>query len=89
MSLSGLGSVLQDSNSEEGAAAMEESLTLCRRLVEVLGETPQTMRELTIRLSTLARIRRAAGDRAGAAAAAEEAAAIQRRLKSIGAGGAE
>ena len=89
MSLSDLGSVLQDTNRERAVAAMEESVKLFRRLVDVLGETPQTMGELAIRLGTIAKMRREAGDPAGAAAADEEADTIQRRLNSIAAGRAE
>ena len=84
VSLSDLSSVLRGADRERSLALLEESVLLCRRLLEVLGETPNTMAELARRLRAVADLRREEGDRAGAAAAVGEADQIRRRLDSIG-----
>ena len=51
-----------------------------RRLVDGYGETPQSLRDLSLSLSRIGDVRRAAGDPAGATASYEESLALGRRL---------
>ena len=57
---------------------LEESLVLRRRLRDAYGETPQALRDLSIILERLGRVRREAGNFDAAAADYEEALALRR-----------
>ena len=61
-------------------AAHEESLALVRRLVDAYGETPESLRDLSISLNRVGDVRGAAGELASATAAHEESLALDRRL---------
>ncbi|MBV8452708.1 MAG: hypothetical protein JOZ29_10605 [Deltaproteobacteria bacterium] len=50
----------------EARAAYEESLELCRRLLKVYGDSPQTLSDLAISLKEVADIRRELADETGA-----------------------
>ena len=61
-------------------AAYEESLALGRRLVDAYGETPWSLRDLSVSLNKVGDVRRAAGELGSARAAYEESLALDRRL---------
>ena len=58
----------------------EESLELCRRLVESMGDSPERLRDVSISLNNVGGVRQALGDLAGAKASFEESLALRRRL---------
>ena len=59
---------------------LEESLVVRRRLLELHGETPQALRDLSIGLNRLGDERHETGELAAATAAYEESLALRRRL---------
>ena len=59
-------------------AAYEESLALDRRLVDAYGETPQSLRDLSISLGRVGDVRRETGELSIADSAYEEAIALTR-----------
>jgi tetratricopeptide (TPR) repeat protein len=62
-------------------ASYSEALALARRLRDQVGETPQTLRDLSISLDRVGDVRREVGDLAAAGAALEESLALARRLR--------
>jgi tetratricopeptide (TPR) repeat protein len=58
---------------EAAGAAYRESLAIARRLLDLLGETPQTLDDVGISLENVARCEQALGQTIAARAALEEA----------------
>ncbi len=58
----------------------DESLTISRRIVDTHGETPESLRDLSVSLKNVGDVRRALGDCKAASAAFEEALTVVNRL---------
>ena len=59
---------------------MRNPLPCDRRRVDAYGETPESLRDLSISLDRVGDVRRAAGELASATVAYEESLALRRRL---------
>ena len=64
---------------QRAITSREESLQIARRLLDLYGETPQSLRDLSVSLDNLGDVRREAGD-PEATAAYQESLQIRRRL---------
>jgi len=60
--------------------AYTESLEISRGLLQQYGDSPQTLRDLSVSLDKVGNVRREAGDVSGAQAAYAESLEIRRRL---------
>jgi len=66
---------------QEASRASTEALNICRQRIQNIGDTPETIRDLTISLNRIGDVRRAQGDLAAAADAYEESLALRRQLR--------
>ena len=79
--LSSLGRAARAENDVAVASeSLEESLALRRGLLDRYGETPESLRDLSISLGRVGDVRRASGELSAATAAYEESLALGRRL---------
>ena len=79
--LSSLGRAARAENDVAVASeCLEESLALRRGLLDRYGETPESLRDLSISLGRVGDVRRVSGERSAATAAYEESLALRRRL---------
>lgn len=69
-----------DGDSAAARAAFEESLSICRRILQAWGENPQGLRDLSVSLDNVGEACRDDGDHAAARSAFEESLSICRRI---------
>ncbi len=84
VSLNNVGQVEGDlGNLEAALSAYRESLELCRRLREAVGNTPQALRDLSISLDNVGRVERDLGNLEAARSAYRESLELRRGLREV------
>jgi tetratricopeptide (TPR) repeat protein len=67
----------------EASRASEEALALTRQLRQLLGDTPETLRDLSVSLERVGDVQRARGELQAASASFEESLALARQLRQL------
>jgi tetratricopeptide (TPR) repeat protein len=82
IALDNVGDIERDlGNLEAARAVYRESLDLCRRLHEAVGDTPQALRDLSVSLERVGQVERDLGNLEAASAAYRESLELRRRLR--------